>query len=168
MKKTSIIGLILIAVGIGAWFVFGKGKSGSSQTTPTPTFSPAAEQLTPDKQPKVSLQFSSDAHYVTVNLRNLQADILEYSLEYDAIVKKNKINSGVSGGGKISGKSEFTQKQLLGSESSGKFTYHEGIQNAFMKVTLRDSANRSVFAAIYPFSISAGATLDLVPQEILP
>ena len=164
MKKLPIIIAVLLLVGAGGWFIFGRSGAGSSKVTPAPTDTPAAEQLSPDKQPRISLQFSSDAHYVTVNISNLQADVLEYSLIYDAIVKKNKINSGVSGGGKITGKSDYTQKQLLGSESSGKFTYHESIQNAVMEVTLRDSVGRSVFTAIYPFTVTAGKTLDLVSQ----
>ncbi len=112
MKKLLPVILILAIVGVGGWLIFGKGKNSSSRITPTPTETPAAEQLAPDKQPRVSLQFSSDAHYVTVKLSNLNADVLEYNLIYDAIVKKSKINSGVSGGGKISGKSEFTVTEL--------------------------------------------------------
>ncbi len=155
-----IIGAVLVlAISAGVIISF---RGDKSALLPSATPSPAAvEPLTADKYPQVKLVFSSDAHYVMVNLANLHADQLEYNLIYDAMVKKSKLQTGVNSTADIRGKSTFSQRQLLGSESSGKFTYHESITNAVMELTLRDAQGRSIYTATYPFTVQAGKTVDL-------
>ncbi|MEK7091014.1 MAG: hypothetical protein AAB887_00720 [Patescibacteria group bacterium] len=163
-KWLPIIGAVValgLSVGIILYF---KGKPNSSLPTPTP-IPEAAVQLATDKQPRVELKFTSDGHYVTVSLSNLDADQLEYNLIYDAVVKSSKLQTGVNSAANISGKSTFSQKQLLGSESSGKFTYHEKITNAVMELTLRDASGRSIFTATYPFTVKPGSFSTLTPSE---
>jgi len=166
MPKNYLIGAgILVVVLIIFGFIFKSSfLSRKSTHTPTPTLG-FAQQLPAEKQPKVSLEFSPDAHYVTVNITNIFSDQLEYNLIYDATVKGNKIQTGVNASAKLDGKSEYSYKQLLGSESSGKFTYHSKIENAVMELTLRDSANRSIFTASYPFTVSLGESISLQPSN---
>ncbi len=158
----AIIGAILVLVISGGVIYMAKKNGGALPISPSPS-PKAVTQLTEDKKPKVSLLFSSDAHFVTVSLSNLNADQLEYNLIYDATVKTSQIQTGVNSTADIKGKSTFTQKQLLGSESSGKFTYHTNIKNAVMELTLRDSGGHSVFTQTYPFEVSAGKSVDLIP-----
>jgi hypothetical protein len=165
MKKAIPVIVLVIALGIGGFLIFNKNKNPESTITPASTPDPVAQQLPPDKQPSVSLAFDAVGHYVTVTVANLNADQIEYSLVYDAVVKNNKINTGASGGGRITGQTTYTQKQLLGSESSGHFTYHENIQNALMNLTLRDSSNRSVFSATYPFTVTPGKSVSLTASQ---
>lgn len=154
------MGAIVVLVVAGAIMYSTKKGGGSLRLSPTP--SPViAQQLAPEKQPRVSLTFTSDTHYVTVNITNLNADQLEYNLIYDAMIKKNKLNTGVNAAANVTGKSTYTQKQLLGSESSGKFTYHEDITNAHMELTLRDASSRSIFTATYPFEVKVGSSVQL-------
>ncbi len=163
-KWLPIIGAV-VALGISAGVILSfKDKPKSSLPTPTPT-PEAAIQLTTDKQPQVELKFTSDGHYATVSLSNLSADQLEYNLIYDATVKSSKLQTGVNSTANISGKSTFSQKQLLGSESSGKFTFHENITNAVMELTLRDASGRSIFTATYPFTVTPGKSIKLSPSE---
>ena len=162
MPKYLAIGLVILVLSLGAFFVFRKPKTTGPQPTPTPS---VAEQLPANQQPKVSLAFSSDSHYVTVNITDLHADQLEYNLIYDATVKGNQIQTGVNAAAKLDGSSQYSRKQLLGSESSGKFTYHSHIQNAIMELTLRDSQNRSIFSSTYPFTVSPGKSIDLKASE---
>ncbi len=137
-------------------------KNGGELPKPSPTPAPAvAVQLTDDKQPKVSLQFDTKGNYVTVTISNLHADQLEYNLIYEATVKGNQIQTGVNASTSVKGKSTYTQKQLLGSESSGKFTYHTNIKNAVMELTLRDESRSSVFSATYPFEVTPGKSSEL-------
>src|SRR3989344_9502685 len=162
MPKNYLIGAgILVVVLIIFGFIFKLSfLSRKSTPTPTPTLG-FAQQLPAEKQPKVSLEFSPDAHYVTVNITNIFSDQLEYNLIYDATVKGNKIQTGVSASSKLDGKTEYSYKQLLGSESSGKFTYHTKITNAEMHLTLRDNQNRSIYNATLPFTVSPGKSVDL-------
>jgi predicted aspartyl protease len=157
---------IIVAAGLfilvgGALLLKGKSPTASVSVQPTPTPEQLVAQLPAESQPSVNLKFSSDGHYVTVNVTNIHAELLEYNLIYDAKVKGNRIQTGVNASSKLAGKSTYTQQQLLGSESSGKFTYHSDIQNAIMELTLRDSTNRSVFSATYPFTITPGKSTDL-------
>lgn len=160
----AIIGAVLVLVISGGIIYMAKKNGGTLPIAPSPS-PKAVVQLSADKQPRISLQFSLDAHFVTVSLSNLNADQLEYNLIYDATVKTTQIQTGVNSTADIEGKSTFTQKQLLGSESSGKFTYHTNIKNAVMELTLRDSGGHSVFTQTYPFTVSPGKSIDLVPSE---
>lgn len=163
-KWLPIIGAILVLAVAGGIIVSLRGKPSGSLTKPTPT-PEVAQQLTPDQKPEIKIAISSDAHFATVTLSNLHADALEYNLIYDATVKGNRINTGVNSTANISGKSSFSQKQLLGSESSGKFTYHDKIANATMELTLRDAAGRSIFTSTYSFEVKAGSTQSLTASE---
>lgn len=156
--KIAAVTIVVLLLAVGGFLVFRKPKSTPIQP---PLISEIAEQLPVDKQPKISLSFSSDSHYVTVDISNIYAAQLEYNLIYDAKVKGNQIQTGVNAAAKLDGKTEYSQKQLLGSESSGKFTYHANIDNAVMELTLRDSANRSIFSSSYPFTVASNATIDL-------
>ncbi len=163
---------ILIAIGVllimgGIVFVVSSGGSSKSDTknvvaTPTPVH---VEQLSDDDRPTVKLSFSADGHYVTLNVSNLKASSLEYSLIYDATVKKSQIQTGVSGSVKLEGRDSYSNRQLLGSESSGKFTYHEKIDNAVMELSLRNEAGYSIYTATYPFEIVSGQTVELTPAQ---
>ena len=166
MKNKYLYGFITALLLIGG-VIFAKTKlSAGSVVVPTPTPTPeSVVQLPPDKQPQVSLTFSDDGHYVTVNVTDINADQLEYNLIYDATVKGTQINTGVSGSSKLNGVTSYSYKQLLGSESSGHFTYHASIKNAVMELTLRNNTGYSVFTATYPFTVSAGKTIDLKPSE---
>ena len=164
MDKRIIAVVVGVAVIAGVFLLKSSFSNRNSSVVPTPT-PEAVVQLTADQAPRVSLAFSADAHYVTVKITDIQADQLEYNLIYEATVKSNKIQTGVNASAKLEGKSEYTQKQLLGSESSGHFTYHANIQNAVMELTLRDSLNRSVFTAPYPFTVKAGTSIDLAASQ---
>ncbi len=164
-KLTIVVIILVVLIGIGIAAVVKFAKSSLNTPVPTPTPLPEAVQLTPDQAPKVSLTFTADAHYVTVNITNLHAAALEYDLIYNAVVKNNQINTGVNASAKIAGQSTYSQQQLLGSESSGHFTYHTNITGATMDLTLRDSAGRSIFQATYPFTVTAGATTPLTASQ---
>jgi len=161
-KLWILIGVVVIALLL---FEAGKYVMGGNKVSIVPSPTPAAaEQLTPDKYPRVSLEFSPDGHYVTVKISQIVASSLEYNLIYDAMVKKSPVNTGVTGSAKLDSQSTYTYKQLLGSESSGKFTYHENIKNAVMELTLRDANKYSIFSATYPFSLTPGKSIDLVSE----
>ncbi len=153
---------VLLVSGVYIYSMRSKGISPGGVAEPTLT---EAQQLPVEKQPKVEMTFSADAHFVTVNLTNLNAAQMEYNLIYDALIKKVRNQTGVNDTQDVAGKTSYTKKQLLGSESSGKFTYHEGIKNATMELILRDAQGRSIFNATYPFEVTAGKTITLTPSE---
>lgn len=147
---------------ISGFYIYRMRNATPSGPGPTPTLE-AVAQLPESEQPKPSLTFTRDAHEVTVNFSNLHAAKLEYNLIYEATVgtRKDRIETGVYGEDDIEGKSTYSSKQLLGSESSGKRSFHENISNARLEVTLRDSEGRSVFFKTYPFDVTPGSTVEL-------
>jgi len=156
----------VVVLGIASVIIYSAKKNGGQLPVPSPKPTPEiVEQLTPDKQPKVNMAFSSDAHYVTVSIANISAASLEYNLIYDATVKGSSLQTGVNASTHLKGATTYSKKQLLGSESSGKFTYHANIKNAVMELTLRDANNSSVFSATYPFSVIAGSSVDLFANQ---
>lgn len=163
---TFIVGLIMV---VGVLVLAKAGGDMTKVQVNNPLVSPTPESqvkmLTPEQYPKVSLTFRADGRYVTVNMTNVNASALEYNLIYDATVKKNKLQTGVSASAKLEGKNTYTKEQLLGSESSGKFTYHENIQNAVLELTLRDENGRSVYSATYPFEVTPGKSVELTPRS---
>lgn len=152
-------GVVLIALGIVLTVAF--KKPSDSKVVPTPTPLEEGAQLAPNEQPEIVLKFTPDAHFVSVSMSNIKADQLEYNLIYDATVKGKSLQTGVNASTTLAGKSTYEKKQLLGSESSGKFTYHADIKNAVMELTLRDSAGRSIFSQTYPFEVVAGSSVTL-------
>lgn len=168
MKKPYLLLIPVVAVIlIGGGVVF-TAKSVFKHTAPLPTPTPTDEpimQLAPDQAPQVALDFSADGHYVTVNITSIHAAALEYNLIYDALVKGTKINTGVNAAEKLNGQTVYSKQQLLGSESSGHFTYHTNIANATMELTLRDAAGHSVYDVTYPFTVTPGKSQTLQPQQ---
>jgi hypothetical protein len=160
MNKKIIIPVVTLLIVLVGCFALFKAKPKTSIPAPTSTEEPLA-QLSPEQYPQITLDFSSNGHFVTVNITNLHASALEYNLVYEAVVKKTKIQTGVSASTKLDGATTYTKEQLLGSESSGKFTYHTDIQNGQLELTLRDSAGRSTYSATYPFIHSPGKAINL-------
>jgi hypothetical protein len=165
-KKIILIVVLGIATLLVIALVIRQVVKSNFTPAPTPTPTPEAQVvLTPDQLPVISLSFSSDSHYVTVTASNLHADQIEYNIIYDAVVKGSSIQTGVNASTKLAGKTSYAQNQLLGSESSGHYTYHTNIKNAVLELVLRDASNRSIYSATYPFTITPGKSVDLKPSE---
>jgi phosphopantothenate synthetase len=160
----AALGAIAVLLASGA-FIYVQREKLPTNASPEAGITESAAQLPVEKQPKVELSFSADARFATVNLTNLNAAQMEYNLIYEATAKKQRIQTGVNDSQDVSGKSTYTKKQLLGSESSGKFTYHENIQNATMELVLRDAQGRSIFNATYPFEVTPGKSATLTASE---
>ena len=162
MKDLWPILVAVIVLLASAGVIWVAKKNGGQLPLPSPTPEAiAAVQLSSDKYPKVSMDFSTDGHYATVNITNVNADQLEYNLIYEATVKGNVIQTGVNASQSLKGKNTYSQKQLLGSESSGKFSYHTNIKNAVMELTLREAKGGSVYSASYPFEVTPGKSSEL-------
>lgn len=154
---------MLLVAGLVVYVV--KNRVPGSTGLPGGPTQAAVAQLPVEKQPKVEMVFTADGHEVTVNMSNLNAARVEYNLIYDADVMVGKTKErgqrGVSGEAEVEGKSTYSQKQLLGSESSGKRVYHTNIDNAVLELTLRDAQGRSIFTATYPFNVLPGETVKV-------
>lgn len=130
--------LILLGVGLIVLvivFVLIKNKKAVVVVDDT---APLAEVVFVDR-PFASLTPTSDGHYINLKIDKItlpKAVSLDYELLYDLPDGRTQ---GVPGTVDLKGEKSFERKLLLGSESSGKFRYDEGVKDGSLTVRLRGS-----------------------------
>jgi hypothetical protein len=160
MKK--FLPFILLFLGIlvlvGAYFLLIKPRNeGVKESIPQEE---AAPEVPIEQRPVVSLTPSDDGHWLTLNIKDIRisAESLEYLLLYDLPDGRQQ---GVPGTVKIAGENSIERKLLLGSESSGKFRYDEGVERGTITIKFRDSKAKLVANFSSEFHlISANQSLD--------
>jgi len=143
MKK--FLPLIFLLVGIvvlGGAFAFTKLKGGSNEEAPVDDESYLIE-VPLGERPVVSLTPRTDGHWLDLSVGKIliDAETLEYELLYS--LPDGRIQ-GVPGRQKIEGKSSLSIELLLGSESSGKFRYDEGVEKGSLSLKFRNSEGKLV------------------------
>lgn len=134
MKKTLIVlGVFLLLAGLGTGgYLVVKGKKQGPTPTPTPE---VFVETTLEERPFVSLTPSSDGHWLTLAVSRIQdADSFEYELTYET--DEGVTQGAVGGPFNLKGKTTYEKEILLGTESSGKFRYHEGVEQGTLMVRL--------------------------------
>jgi len=141
MKK--YLPFILLGVGllvvVGA-FVLVKSKK-TAPTTDTDTES-ALLDVPLGKRPVVGLTPDADGHYLKLHIEKMQiegAKTLDYELIYQV---PEHPSQGVPGSIDVSDKTSFDADLLLGSESSGKFRYDNGVESGTMTFRFRNEAGK--------------------------
>lgn len=126
-QNIIIIAVIVLILGGGVFVATRLMNKKSTNTIQETTPTPAMEKLSEDV--KVSLTPSSDKRKVVLKISGMQGKYtgLEYELSYNT----NKGPKGTLSGSKplplSSGQDEFTRDITLGTCSSGKCTYDEGV-----------------------------------------
>lgn len=93
-------------------------------------------------RPVAMLTPTSDGHYINLKIDKItlpKAVSLDYELLYSLPDGRTQ---GVPGTVDLKGEKTFERKLLLGSESSGKFRYDEGVQEGSLTVRLRNSKGK--------------------------
>lgn len=93
-------------------------------------------------RPFASLTPTSDGHYINLKIDKItlpKAVSLDYELLYSLPDGRTQ---GVPGTVDLKGEKVFERKLLLGSESSGKFRYDEGVNDGSLTVRLRDTKGK--------------------------
>jgi len=119
-------------------------------------------ELSPEKRPVVSLIPSEDGHYLKLKIEKLNfgADSLDYELVYQT----KDIQQGVPGSFKIEGNDNFEADLLLGSESSGKFRYDEGVETGTLDLRFRNEDGELMVNFTTEFHLQTG-TKELVSVD---
>lgn len=137
-KKFLPIILLLIGVVILVLvFVFIKNRN----SAPVEDDNTVTEIAFVDR-PFASLTPTSDGHYINLKIDKIKlpkAVSLDYELLYSLPDGRTQ---GVPGTVDLKGETVFERKLLLGSESSGKFRYDEGVTDGGLTVRLRDSKGK--------------------------
>ena len=154
MKK--FLPLVLLLVGtlvlVGA-FLFVKNKKEDSSI-------PEEERvslISTEKMPSISLSKSDDGHYLNLKIEKLEPlspESLDYELLYDVPGKEQP--QGTSSSVEISGKSSYDVEILLGSESSGKFRYDEGVESGTLTLKFRNDKGKLIGRTKTVFDLASG------------
>lgn len=94
-----------------------------------------------EKRPVASLTPSEDGHWLKLNVLKIPNEY--FSLDYELLYKlPDGRTQGVPGTITLKGVSEIERDLLLGSESSGKFRYDEGVENGTLTLRFRDEKGK--------------------------
>ncbi len=96
-----------------------------------------------ENRPIASLTPTLDGHYLNLKVEKIliPAKTLDYEVLY---YTSEGIQQGVPGSVDIEGKDFFETDILLGTESSGKFRYDEGVERGTLTLKLRDKEGRLI------------------------
>jgi hypothetical protein len=137
MKKFLPVLILLLGVGvlIGA-YLFIKGRGEDQET--------GEEQVTEvafDKRPVASLTPSSDGHWLKLEIEKFSGlgETLDYELLY---LLPDGRTQGVPGTIALGSQTKIERDLLLGSESSGKFRYDEGVKEGTLTLRFRNSKGK--------------------------
>lgn len=137
MKK--YLPLILLGLGIvvltGA-FLFIRGRKSSGEAEESATI-----ELSLNERPVTSLTPSEDGHWLKLNIDKII--VKAASLDYELLYKlPDGRTQGVPGTIKLEGQTSLERDLLLGSESSGKFRYDEGVEDGTLTLRFRNDKGR--------------------------
>lgn len=157
MKKFLPLFLLLIGIGVvvGVFFIV-KGRKGSSEEV-------ALLDVPFAERPVASLAPSDDGHWLTLKIEKIEIDAV--SLDYELLYKlPDGRTQGVPGTITLKGESQIERELLLGSESSGKFRYDEGVENGTLTLRFRNKKGKLLVKFSTEFSLLS-ETSDLVSVD---
>lgn len=128
-----------MVLGIVFWIVKGKKEVAPVE----PTDSEAALMDVPlEKRPVVSFTPDAVGHYIRLHIEKIEiagAKTMDYELVYQV---PEKPSQGVPGSIEVDGRTSFDADLLLGSESSGKFRYDEGVETGMLTLRFRNEKGK--------------------------
>jgi len=152
MKKflPLIILLIGVLVLVGVFFFLKGRKSESSEGEEK-----VPEVAFPDR-PVTSLTPSNDGHWLKLKVEKIKvkAKTLDYELLYELPDGRTQ---GVPGTVELSGVTKVERDLLLGSESSGKFRYDEGVKEGTLTLRFRNEKGKLTAKFTTPFALLSEA-----------
>lgn len=130
MKKYApfLVLVLVILIGFLGYKILGRsGESG----------------LPIEQRPFTSLTPTSDGHWLIMKIGRINvpdAATLEYELLYQV---PDRPDQGIPGTVKLDGK-DIERKLLLGTESSGKYRFDEGVEHGTLTLKFRNSGNKLI------------------------
>lgn len=139
MKKILPIIIIFLGIGIAVGiFLFVKSKSSIDEVPDTEDTIPV---IAIEKRPVLSLRPSEDGHWLKLKIEKISIDAatMDYELTYKVLDGRTQ---GVPGTVKLTTKADIEKDLLLGSESSGKYRYDEGVDQGKIVLRFRDTQGK--------------------------
>lgn len=162
-KIKKFLPLILLLLGIivivGAYFFVTRNKDedGTTEDETSLIEVPLADR------PITSLTPSDDGHWLTLLVKNIVVDAA--SLDYELLYKlPDGRTQGVPGSIILKGVNKIERELLLGSESSGKFRYDEGVDKGTLTLRFRNEKGKLIAKFSTEFALLSG-TSELVSVD---
>lgn len=155
MKKYAPLAVLLVGV-LVVGGVFLKMRNKTAAPAPIVEEETVAEIPFADR-PVASLTPTSDGHWLNLVISNIttSASSMDYELVYRIADGREQ---GVPGNIKLKGETMIERKLLLGSESSGKFRYDEGVSEGTLTLKFRNEKGKLVGKLTTPFHLQTGTT----------
>ncbi|MBX4206157.1 hypothetical protein KW795_03085 [Candidatus Microgenomates bacterium] len=153
MKKYLPIALFLLGLVIfaGVYFFVIKAK----KVEPIEDDGEVVAEIPFDKRPFTSLTPIKDGHWLKLEIKGIK--VTATSLDYELLYKTSEgATQGVPGTIKMAGTSDVERELLLGSESSGKFRYDEGVEEGTITLRFRNEKGKLVGKLASDFHLQAG------------
>src|SRR4030042_958539 len=143
MKKfLPIVLLILGVVVLSGAYIFIKGEKKQKEVVPV-SQDETVQEIPLEKRPITSLTPSTDGHWLKLKVENIIIDAA--SMDYELLYQlPDGRTQGVPGTIKLNGVSEIERDLLMGSESSGKFRYDEGVEKGTLTLKFRDDTGKLI------------------------
>ncbi|OGM18316.1 hypothetical protein A2686_03105 [Candidatus Woesebacteria bacterium RIFCSPHIGHO2_01_FULL_38_10] len=155
MKKYLPVSFFLLGIIVltGTFFILRSRKGKEAQFEEEESF---LKEIPFEKRPFVSLIPEKDGHYLTFSIEKLgliDAESLDYELLYQV---PDGASQGVPGTVDLKGKDSFEADLLLGSESSGKFRYDEGVERGTLTLRFRNAKGKLIAKFQTDFHLQTG------------
>lgn len=155
LKNKKYFPLILIVVVLGILTAIILVIRARNTKTPTTSQSTVAKEVALKDRPVTSLTPSADGHWLTLSISKIKikAETMDYELLYQLPDGRTQ---GVPGTITLKDESSIERKLLLGSESSGKFRYDEGVKEGSLTLRFRDSKGKLITKFTTKFHLQSG------------
>lgn len=143
-----LLGLVVLA---GVYFLVLKKPSEDSEEEAD------LIEVSLNDRPFASLTPKSDGHWLKLKVEKIriEAESLDYELLYSLPDGRTQ---GVPGTILLKGQTSIERDLLLGSESSGKFRYDEGVEDGTLTLRFRNSQGKLIAKFATKFHLESGVT----------
>lgn len=163
MKK--YLPIILFVIGLGVVTAAGFFVIRSRKTKEDVEDTSLLRDIPLEKRPITTLIPSEDGHWLKLVIEKLKIEDAK-SLDYELLYKlPDGRTQGVPGTIKLTGQSEIERDLLLGSESSGKFRYDEGVENGTLTLRFRNENGRLIAKFTTEFSLLSNTKSLSTPDD---
>ena len=153
-KYLPIILFVLgVLVLVGAYFLVIKGRGATPEDEDA-----NVPEISLEQRPFTSLTPSEDGHWLKLKIEklNLEAASLDYELLYKVADGRTQ---GVPGTVPVKGDALIVRDLLLGSESSGKFRYDEGVTEGTLTLRFRNEKGKLVGKLVTQFHLQSATNI---------
>lgn len=131
-----LLGIGVLVVGLTFFFINKNKSAGITEEEEV------AAEIPVDQRPYAALIPSMDGHWLKMKIEDIKVSGAS-SMDYELLYKvSDGRTQGIPGTIQLNGQTSIERNLLLGSESSGKFRYDEGVQTGTLTLKFRNDKGK--------------------------